>query len=160
MPENDADRIIRERTLQRQRQEELEKQRAEQQNVARAETLGSKIEADMSVVFKMLAAQDYPFAHEATIITWKNTWLGGRKEIKEHKAAWMIGEFWSTFRGDRVRYQIELFSDGRIRSSGEPITVRESVKNGASLEFLETVLRGIKNLRQKLEDAAGQTGSA
>jgi len=159
MPQNEADRIVHERKLQQQRQEELEKQRAAQETAARAESLAREIEAEMSVVFKMLKAQGYPFAQEATIVTWKDTWLSGRKEIKEHKAAWEIGEYRYDFRGDNVSTTVELFSDGRIRAQNGPVTVSELVKK-RSVDLLGIILRGLSDLKRKLEAAERQAGGA
>ncbi|HEY7341401.1 MAG TPA: hypothetical protein VH591_11005 [Ktedonobacterales bacterium] len=155
MPQNDADRIARQRAQQQNDQEEAAR-RAEK---ARLQSLITQIEAEIPVVLRLLSKHGYPDVVEVYVrISYGSSWIGEyldyfRKKT-DTKAGWKIGEF-KDYDLDRFsNVPIYLLSDGRIcvndnvsaKSTWPPYGIDFFIAN-----YGDMCLNGLRELRRKLE---------
>lgn len=177
--DTEADRMMRARKLQRERQEEttrnVESERARRALEDRMRDYNQQIAAEISTVLQILEQHDYPYLEELEVrerARWFDSLLGYRVEgVGEYrrrqylKAAWRIGtlEFTKYYHGDSVTVtaQLYLLSDGRIYSDRSQAvygidTQMWSPREGRNFSLdtetiARTVLSGLGELRRKLE---------
>lgn len=161
MPETEADRILRQRKLQRAEQERVERVESQHRDLAERQRYAEEIAAEIAVVLRLLATLSYPDMEEVLFGERVRTGLfGSSVKVREHsRAGWKIGSFdYSLDDGDHIRQRIAgiyLLSDGRIVANGDrydDIVARwpRSLPEWPS-DRLNLCLNGLRELRNKLE---------
>ena len=147
MPQNDADRIARQRAQQQQDQEAVAQRAKEAQARATQQSLIQQIEAEIPITLRWLADHNYPRVVEVSI-RFDNP-IKRWAERPDTKAGWVIGEYEYYDNYDIKRMAlIYLLSDGRIFAYGfDPTSPGTYFSNTSIGKHLQQCLDGIRKLR-------------
>lgn len=162
--ETEADRIMRQRTLQGAAQQKANLDAIKKHRRSEVQRRANELAVKIPIVLRLLAEQGYPDMQDVPCLETVSL-LGGIMGYKRNrqKAAWLLGTHEIN---DRYTERDYLFSDGHVSASSdtfpEPTQLQEIVKRdfdaidygyrlGQGEDFISHLADGLDELRRKLE---------
>lgn len=141
----EAERAVAERLRRESKLAEQRAAAAERERVQRREDLLRKICRETAEALEALAANGYP----GGMLKQTKIGRGWRGDKYADIAAWVVCEYETDFRGDPVRHEMYLLSDGTITASSNHLQY-STVENLPDF-MLERVVNGLRVLKRSVD---------